>query len=76
MIRMIMTNQPTDGDAHPTRGLRSIARTWFWFILLGTVVGVVAAFLISAVTPATYTARVSRPGHPGQLLDDDHDHDQ
>ncbi len=59
MIRMSMNTRPIDGDTQSTRGLRSIARTWFWFILLGTIVGVGAAFLISAVTPATYTARVS-----------------
>jgi capsular polysaccharide biosynthesis protein len=54
-----MTSQPSPGAPPPTRGLRSIARTWFWFILVGTLIGLVIAVGVAAITPPTYTAHAT-----------------
>ena len=41
------------------RGLRAIAHTWFGFVLAGTIVGAVAAFALTTISPPPYTARVT-----------------
>ena len=41
------------------RGLRSIAHTWFGFVLAGTVIGAIAAFGLTVISPAPYTAGVT-----------------
>jgi capsular polysaccharide biosynthesis protein len=41
------------------QGLRATARTWFWFILVGTVLGALVAFGLSVLIPPGYTARVT-----------------
>ena len=41
------------------RRLRSLARTWFWFILAGTLLGAVVAFGLGVVSPSGYTAHVT-----------------
>ena len=39
--------------------LRSTARTWFWFVLGGTLLGAVIAFGVAVIAPPSYTARVT-----------------
>ena len=41
------------------RRLRSLARTWFWFILAGTLLGAVVAFGLGVISPAGYTSHVT-----------------
>jgi succinoglycan biosynthesis transport protein ExoP len=41
------------------QGLRATARTWFWFILGGTLLGAAIAFGVSILVPPGYTARVT-----------------
>jgi succinoglycan biosynthesis transport protein ExoP len=41
------------------RGLRAIAHTWFGFVLVGSIVGAVAAFGLTTISPPPYTARVT-----------------
>ena len=42
-----------------SRRLRSTARTWFWFILGGTLLGAVIAFGLGTVAPPGYAASVT-----------------
>lgn len=42
-----------------SRRLRSTARTWFWFILGGTLLGAIIAFGLGTVAPPGYAARVT-----------------
>lgn len=39
--------------------LRSTARTWFWFVLGGTLLGAVIAFGVAVIAAPSYTARVT-----------------
>ncbi len=41
------------------RGLRAIAHTWFGFVLVGTIVGAIAAFGLTTISPPPYLARVT-----------------
>jgi capsular polysaccharide biosynthesis protein len=54
-----MSSQPIPAGPSATRGLRSIVRTWGWFILGGTLIGLVIAVGVAAITPPTYTAHVT-----------------
>ncbi len=54
-----MSSQSIPAGPSASRGLRSIVRTWGWFILGGTVIGLVIAVGVAAITPPTYTAHVT-----------------
>ena len=41
------------------RGLRSIARTWFGFVVVATVIGAIVAFGLTIISPPSYTAKVT-----------------
>jgi capsular polysaccharide biosynthesis protein len=41
------------------QSIRSTVGSWFWFVLIGTVIGAAIAFGAAVVAPSTYTARVT-----------------
>jgi capsular polysaccharide biosynthesis protein len=54
-----VSSQTIPAGPSASRGLRSIVRTWGWFMLGGTLIGLVVAVGVAALTPPTYTAHVT-----------------